>query len=218
MKNYLLKFAVFSAAAFVICFHSATIMAQTSALKSELSVAGFKLGDEEAAKKMLQGYSPRYDNESSQPRYFFYNEYGTQVMTITCFSKERPFLVVGIEVYAVGESYRNKHYQMKGVNSFVSESGFYIGEKPSAKSLIFAVPNVTRANEIIKKLGAPEADEKSGKTRNLRFRSDQVKELKAPKTTNSAVYFGAYTAQFRFVKNRLRRFSIGVESLAAKNL
>ena len=213
MKNHLLKFAFFSAAMLVLSLSAVSTFSQTA--KPELSVAGFRLGDEDATKSKLQGYSPRYDNELSQPKYFFYNEYGNQVMTITCLSKERPFLVVGIEVFAVGESYQNKHFQMKGVNSFVSESGFYIGEKPSATSLIFAVPNVTGAKNVIKKLGAPEGDEKGEKNvRTLRYRLSEVKELAA----TNAVNFGAYTAQFRFVKNRLRRFSIAVEANAAAKL
>ena len=216
MKNCLLKFALFSAAIFVLNFSVASTFAQTA--KPELSVAGFRLGDEDAAKKMLQGYSPRYDNALNQPRYFFYNEYGSQVMAITCYSKEHPFLVVGVEVFAVGESYQNKHFQMKGVNSFVSESGLFIGEKPSAKSLIFAIPNVTGAKNVIENLGTPESDEKSDKNvRILRFRSNEIKELKDSETIKG-INFGAYTAQFRFVKNRLRRFSIEVETNAAKKL
>lgn len=218
MKNYLLKFFLFSAAAFVLSVSAVSILSQTPAAKPELSVAGFRLGDEDAAKKILQSYSPRYDNELSQPKYFFYNEYGTQVMAITCYSKERPFLVVGIEVFAVGESYQNKHFQMKGINSFVSESGFFIGAKPSATSLIFAVPNVTGAKNVIKNLGTPETDEKSDKNvRVLRFRSNEIKELKTSEAVKG-INFGAYTAQFRFVKDRLRRFSIAVEAAAAKKL
>ncbi len=214
MKNHLLKFAFFSAAIFILSLAAISTFSQN--VKPELMVAGFRLGNEDATKAKLQGYSPRYDNEANQPKYFFYNEYGTQVMTITCYSKERPFLVVGIEVFAVGESYQNKHFQMKGVNAFVSESGFYIGEKPSAKSLIFAVPNVTGAKDVIKKLGAPEGDEKTDKNvRMLRYRLSEIKELTA---TIGGVNFGTYTAQFRFVKNRLRRFSVAVEANTAKKL
>ena len=219
MKNYLLKFAFFSAAAFILSFSAVSNYSQTPAVKAELSVAGFKLGDEDAAKMTLQNYSPRYDNELKQPKYYFYNEYGTQVMAITTLSKERPFLVVGIEVFAVGESYLNKHFQLKEFNSFGSGLGFFIGEKPSATSLIFAVANVTGPKEVIKKLGAPEADEKDNKTRTLRYRISEVNDLKARGAKNKNVNFGAYTAQYRFVKNRLRRFSIAVEaSPTAKNL
>ena len=216
MKNYLLKLAFFSAAMFFLSLSAVSTFSQTA--KPELSVAGFRLGDEETAKEKLKGYSPRYDNPLNQPKYFFYNEYGNQVMTLTAQSKERPFLIVGIEVFAVGESYQNKHYQMKGVKSFVSESGFYIGEKPSATSLIFAVPNVTGAKDIVKKLGAPEGDEKADKkVRILSYKLNEVGELETGEK-NKAVKFSGYTAQYRFVKNRLRRFSIAVEAKAAEKL
>jgi hypothetical protein len=219
MKTYLLKFAFFSAAAFILSFSAASNYSQTPAVKAELSVAGFRLGDEETAKTTLQNYSPRYDNELKQPKYYFYNEYGTQVMAITTLSRERPFLVVGIEVFAVGESYLNKHFQLKEFNSFGSGLGFFIGEKPSATSLIFAVANVTGAKEVIKKLGAPEADEKADKIRTLRYRISEVNDLKAGEAKSKGVNFGAYSAQYRFVKNRLRRFSIAVEAMpTAKNL
>lgn len=208
MKHHLLKIAFLATAMFVLSASAIQIFSQTT--QPELGIAGFKLGGDEAAVKVkLQGYSPRYDNELGQPKYYFYNEYGNQVMAITCYSRERPFLVVGIEVFAVGESYQNKHFQMKGVNLFVSESGFYIGEKPSAKSLIFAVPNVTGAKDVIKKLGTPETDEKADKNaRTLMYHSNEVKELPA----KNGVNFSAYTAQFKFVKNRLRRFSIALET------
>lgn len=215
MKNHLLKIAFLATAMFVLSISAVQTFSQTA--QPELGVAGFKLGGDEAAtKEKLQSYSPRYDNERGQPKYYFYNEYGNQVMAITCYSKERPFLVVGIEVFAVGESYQNKHFQMKGVNSFVSESGFYIGEKPSAKSLIFAVPNVIGAKDVIKKLGTPKSDETADKnTRILSYQLSDVKDLPAEKDVN----FGAYTAQFKFIKNRLRRFSIALETTqTAKNL
>ena len=219
MKNYLSKFAFFSMTAFILSLSVVSNYSQTPVVKAELSVAGFRLGDEETAKVTLQNYSPRYDNELNQPKYFFYNEYGTQVMAITTLSKERPFLVIGIEVFAVGESYRNKHFQLKEFNSFGSESGFFIGEKPSATSLLFAVANVTGAKDVIKKLGTPEADEKSDKTRTLRYRIKEVNDLKTREAKSKGISFGAYTAQYRFVKNRLRRFSIAVEAMpAAKNL
>lgn len=179
----------------------------------ELSVAGFRLGgDEETTKELLKGYSPRYDNELGQPKYFFYNEYGNQVMSITGYSRERPFLIVAIEAFGVGESYRNKHYQMKDKSSFISESGFFIGERPSAKSLIFAVANVTGAKDVLKKKGSPDADEKNDKVRTLRYQLNAVKELEEKEGKLKGVNFGSYTAEYRFYKNRLSRFSIKVNS------
>lgn len=217
MKNNLTKLAFLVTLSFVVILSANSVFSQT--VKPELSIAGFRLGDENTAKATLQNYSPRYDNELNQPKYFFYNEYGTQVMTITCYSKKRPFLVVGIEVFAVGESYQKKHYQLKGVNSFMSESGFFIGERPSAKSLIFAIPNVTGVKEVIKKSGVPETDEKPDKkVRILHYRLNEINELETHPAKNKEINFGAYTAQYRFVKNHLRRFSIAVEAATAKNL
>lgn len=213
MKNNLAKVTILATALFILCVGGA---AQTPLEPApELSVAGFRLGDETAAKKILQNYSPRYDNELAQPKYFFYNKYGTQVLSVTAHSKDHRFLIVAIEAFAVGESYQNKHFQLNDVASFTSESGFFIGEKASATSLIFAVPNITRPSDIIKKKGVPTADEKAEKARTLRYRFEAVKGLNA---AEKSVNFGTYTAQYRFVKNRLRRFSIAVETNAPKNL
>ncbi|MCY7347021.1 MAG: hypothetical protein LH614_12470, partial [Pyrinomonadaceae bacterium] len=181
----------------------------------ELGVADFRIGgDEEKTKFLLQNYAPRYDVETGQPRYFFYNEYGNQVMSLTGYSKERPFLIVAIDVYAVGESYQKKHFQMKDKSVFISESGFFIGARPSATSLILAIPNVTGANEVIKKKGAPDADEKNKKVRTLRYQIGEVKELENKEAKLKAVNFGAYTAEYRFYKNKLSRFTITVNTSA----
>lgn len=211
MKNYSIKSALFVLLCLVSIVSAATqASAQAAQGEPELSVAGFRLGDEETAKTVLQSYSPRYDNELNQPKYFFYNGYGNQVMSVTTHSRERPFLVVGVEVFAVGESYQKKHFQMKDTKSFMSESGFFIGARPSAASLIFAIPNVTRPKGIIKSKGQPQADEKSGKVRTLRYQFAAVKELEAREAKLRGVDFGAYTAEYSFRKNRLNRFSIAV--------
>lgn len=188
------------------------IVAQTARPAPELSAAGLRLGAEEANKIILQSYSPRYDNELKQPRYFFYNEYGNQVMSVTAYSKEHPFLVVAIEAFAVGESYQKTHYQMKDRATFMTESGFFIGARPSATSLIFAVPNVTGAKEVIRKKGAPDADEKADKTRTLRYKFGAVKELETAEAKLNGINFGSYTAEYRFVKNKLNRFVIALEA------
>ncbi len=214
-----IKFFSFMFSAVVCClllvFAANSAAAQTVA-EPEMSVVGLRLGDEEAGKKILQNYSPRYDNEKNQPQYFFYNGYGNQVMTVTAHSKEHPFLVVAVEVFAIGESYQKKHFQMKETNSFISESGFFIGARPSVTSLMFAIPNVTGPKEVMKKKGLPQADEKAEKVRTLKYQISAVKELKARKTTLPDVDFGAYTAEFRFYKNKLSRFKIAVETTDAK--
>jgi hypothetical protein len=85
MKNSLLKSVVFAIAFFnLMIFADISVRAQTARPDPEQCVAGFCLGEnEDTAKAMLQTYSPRYDNERHQPKYFFYNEYGNQVMSIT---------------------------------------------------------------------------------------------------------------------------------------
>ena len=77
--------------------------------------------------------------------------------------------------------------------------------------MIFGVPNVTGAKDVVKKKGAPTADDKSGKTRTLRYRTSAAKPPEA-----NRVNVGAYTAEYEFYKNKLKRFSIAVEATAAK--
>jgi hypothetical protein len=179
----------------------------------ELTAAGFRLGeDEEKIKSLLQGYSPRYDNESGQPKFFFYNGYGNQVMSLTGYSRERPFLIVAIEVFSVGESYQKTHYQLKDKNSFMTESGFFIGERPSVTSLMFAVPNVTRPNSIIKKKGTPDTDEKVKNVRTISYRFDAAGQMETPQAKTKGINFSLYTAQYRFVKNKLSRFTIAIDT------
>ncbi len=207
--------SIFLALTFFIFTIAAVVpaVAQVAEAQPELSVAGFRLGeDEEKTKAVLQGYSPRYDNEMGQPKYFFYNGYGNQVMSVTAYSKERPFLIVAIEVFSVGESYQKTHYQIKDKNSFMTESGFFIGMRPSVTSLMFAVPNVTAPKEIIKKKGVPEKDEKEKKARTLSYRLDSVEQLEAQEAKTKNINFGLYTAEYRFVKNKLRRFTIAVNT------
>ncbi len=217
MKNNLITsiFYAFLCGVLIVTAASSA-SAQTTQSEPELGVAGLRLGDEESAKNILQNYTPRYETDLSQPKYFFYNNYGTQVMTVSAYSKERPFLIVGVEVFSVGESYQKKHFQMKETNSFMSESGFFIGARPSTTSLMFAIPNVTDPNEVVKKKGKPQADEKSGKVRTLRYQFGTVKKLEAQEAKLKDVNFGAYTAEYRFYKDKLNRFSIAVNTAGAK--
>ena len=224
MKNIISKTSFRSFSIFLLLVLSfASAQAQTA--QPELSVSGFRLGDETENAKRLQSYSPRYDAETGQPKYFFYNEYGTQVLSLTALSKERPFLLVGIEVFAVGKTYRERHYQLKDTGFFVTESGFFIGEKPSATSMIFAVANVTGTKDVIGKKGTPTADEKDDKTRTISYRINasgetssgqaQFKEASLDSTNaqNSSEF---YKSEYRFVKNRLRRFSFSIDAASLK--
>jgi len=209
--------SILSALAFFLFTIFVAIPATAQTTQPELSVAGFRLGeDEEKVKTILQSYSPRFDNELGQPKYFFYNGYGNQVMSVTGYSKERPFLIVAIEVFSVNESYQKKHYQMKDINSFMSESGFFIGARPSVTSLLFAVPNITGPKEVIKKKGSPVADKKEKKARTLSYQFNAVGQLETQEPKLNGVDFGSYTAEYRFVKNKLRRFTIAVNASVPK--
>ncbi len=191
------------------------MLSQTTEPKPELCVAEICIGDnEEKVKTIFQNYSPRYDNELRQPKYYFYNNYGNQVMAITAHSKEYPYVIVGIEAFAVGESYQKTHYQMKEINSFITESGFFIGARPSVTSMLFGIPNVTKPKRVIKKKGLPVMDENIKKIRTIRYQIDAVKELETQAADTKKINFSSYTAEYRFVKNKLRRFSISVNTPA----
>jgi len=210
MKNHLLKSVFFSITFFsLITFAVTATRSQTTQRDPELCAAGFCIGEnEETVKAKLLGFSPRYDNELQRPKYFFYNEYGDQVMSITAYSQERPHLVVGIEVFGVDESYQKKHFQMKNTAAFTTESGFFIGLRPSATSMMFGIPNSTGPKEVIKKKGKPETDEKPDKLRILRYKFSEAKNLETPEANANQVNFSSYTAEYRFYKNNLRRLII----------
>jgi len=214
MKNILLKSVFFGLTSFILIgFAYSSVLSQTTEPKPELCVAGICIGDnEEKVKTLFQNYSPRYDNELRQPKYYFYNNYGNQVMAVTAHSKEQPYVIVGIEAFAVGNSYQKTHYQMKELNSFITESGFFIGARPSLTSMLFAIPNVTKPKGIIKKKGLPVVDEKIKKVRTIRYQIDEVKELETQAAHAKNINFGSYAAEYRFVKNKLRRFSISVNA------
>ena len=201
------------------------VSAQAQSVQPETSVSGFRLGDEAENAKRLQNFSPRFDDQTGQPKYLFYNEFGTQVLSLTALSKERPFLLVGIEVFAVGKSYQYKHYQLKDTGFFVTESGFFIGERPSAGSMIFGVANVTGAKDVIGKKGAPATDEKDGKARTISYRLNAAGESVAGQAQFKNAALGAtpaqnsvgfYKAEYRFVNNRLRRFSFSIDASSLK--
>ncbi len=223
MKKFNPKYVCASFAFFILlAFAGSSAFAQTAGFTPELSVEGFRLADDETASRaVLQNYSPRYDNETNQPKYFFYNEYGNQVLSVTAHSKEHPYLIVAVEVFAVGKSYQKKHYQMKDKSFFTSESGFFLGRRPSATSMLFAAPNMTGPKEIIKKKGTPSADEKLEKTRTLIYQFSSAKnansskaEMQNIKLNNApAPVFGSYRAEYHFVKNELRRFVIKIDNV-----
>lgn len=164
----------------------------------EQSIGGVKLNDEASGRAFLAGYSFRRD-EANRPVYYFYDEYGTQVLAFTAHSPERRFLIERAEVFRVERDYKKTYYVLKDV-SFTSESGFFLGNRPSAALLIFGVPNRTSIKKLIEKKGTPDERAKNGKTETL------VYNFAASPAGDVAV--GAYRAEYVFVGGKLDRFKI----------
>lgn len=176
----------------------------------EMSVAGLKLGDRVSGKAFLSLYQPRTD-EDGLPKYYFYNGQGTTVMKITAASVEDPYFVTGIEVFRVGESYRNRHFVLNDIGHFVTESGIFIGfrQKPGnmALAMIVGVPNVGRSNiigpkDVIRRKGEPDERAVNEKEETFDYR---VEDFKIAETNYK------YTAHYRFNKRELKQFIFKLE-------
>ena len=185
------------------------VNAQKSENSPELSVAGIELGNRESAKKFLtSGYSPRPE-EDGRASFYFYNEWGTQVMRLTADSMDDPYYLTEIEVFGVGESYTNTHYVAKDFGIFTTENGIFIGYKQSVASIIIGIPNVGRKNrigpkDVIDIKGEPLEREKTDKDRE--FVTYEIPGVKLSDGSTAA----DYNARYEFYKKKLRRFSIKI--------
>jgi hypothetical protein len=196
-----------------------TINAQDSKSTPEMSVVGVKLGDRESAKKyLLPGHIPRVDEEG-RVSYFFYNEWGTQVMRLTVASVDDPYFVTEIEVMAVGKSYQKRHYQDNENGLMMTENGIFIGFRQTAMNFIIGIRNAGKANtispdEVVKIKGAPKTREKVGE-------KGEVITYSLPDVTLTDDDLKAnYEARYEFSKNKLSKFSLKIkldsEKLAKK--
>lgn len=172
----------------------------------EMTVAGVRLSDEESGKAFLEKYTARRD-EKNRPVYYFYNEYATEVMKLTAVSEKNPYLIVGAEVYAVGESYRERHFQLNKITSFATESGFFVGVKQSAKSILFGVAEKTDKEKVIKAKGKPDETGKKEKREVLTYRLNELTAMSGGKE----VKISQYVAVYEFYKDKLKKFSINIE-------
>ena len=185
------------------------VNAQKSENTPELSVAGIELGNRESAKKFLtDGYSPRPE-EDGRASFYFYNEWGTQVMRLTADSMDDPYYLTEIEVFGVGESYTNTHYVAKDTGIFATENGIFIGYRQSVASIIIGIPNVGRKNRIGPKdvigiKGEPLERKKTEENREVV--TYEFSDVKLPGENVTA----DYAARYEFYKKRLRRFSIKI--------
>lgn len=176
----------------------------------ELSVVGVELGNRESAKEYLKtGHSPRPEPDG-RASYYFYNEWGTQVMRLTVPSVDDPFFITEIEVFAVGESYQKTHYQDKENGLFITENGVFIGFRETAMYVLFAVKNAGKKNQI----GPDSLVDIKGEPAE-RFESEQKREVLTYTIpgvkVKDAETPGTYTARYEFSKKKLRRFSFKIE-------
>ena len=170
--------------------------AQENLSSPEMEVAGVRLNDEESGRAFLSKYSPR-TGANGQPVYFFYNKYATEVLKLTGFSAKQPHLITSAEVYAIGKSYQEQHYQINNVTSFATESGFFVGVRQSAKSLIFGVAEKTDTEKIVKLKGKPDEINKNDKRETLIYKLNATKNPR-------------YIAVYEFNKDKLKKFSISI--------
>ena len=183
--------------------------------KPEMSVAGIELGNRESAKSFLtDGYAPRI-GEDGRVSYYFYNKWATQVMRLTALSMEDRYFITEIEVFRVGRSYRERHFQAEEIKLFETENRIFIGFKQTAAYLIAGVKNAGATNEfkpkhIVKMKGEPfeRVEAKEEKCETLVYRNADV-ELKDGGEAS-------YEAEYEFYKDKLRRFRLKVEPERAK--
>lgn len=196
-----------------------TAQAQESKQTPEMSVVGIELGNRESAKKyLLAGHAPRVDEEG-RASYYFYNEWGTQVMRLTVASVDDPYFITEIEVFSVSESYKKRHYQDKEHGLMMTENGIFIGFRQTAMNLIVGVRNAGKANiigpgEVVKIKGEPKDRIKEDENREVL--TYEISDIKLSEENLTA----DYEARYEFYKKKLKRFSLKInldtEKLAKK--
>ncbi|MEZ5425267.1 MAG: hypothetical protein R2747_03280 [Pyrinomonadaceae bacterium] len=184
--------------------------AQPKEVKPELSVVGVELGNRETAKKyLLPGHHPRAE-EDGRASYYFYNEWGTQVMRLTVPSVDDPYFINEIEVFSVGKSYQKRHYQDAEHGLMMTENGIFIGFRQTAMNLFVGIRNVGKKNQIgpealIDIKGEPTEREETGeKGEVLIYEIDNVKVADSETP-------GKYTGRYEFYKGKLKRFSLKID-------
>lgn len=192
----------------LILVFSATVSlkAQEKGSLPEMEVAGIRLNDEVSGKAFLSKYAPR-TGENGQPIYYFYNKYATEVLKLTAFSNKQPHLIVGAEVYSIGKTYREQHFQINETASFATESNFFVGVRQSAKSLLFGVAEKTDAEKVIKLKGKPNDVVKAENRETLTYELNDVEIMRDGKS----VKIPRYVAVYEFYKDKLKKISISIK-------
>ena len=178
----------------------------------DLSVIGIKLGTRAAAKAFLEGYQAR-QGEDGRPVYYFYNKFANQVMKLTGASFDDRFFITGIEVYKVNKSYSAAHFQAEKIGYFKTGKDIFVGYKQSKASMITGIPNVdgkdmTGPKTVIKKMGAPSEDVKTGEKETLIYKFPNIEITDENGKTNKF----DYSAQYEFIEGRLNRFILKISA------
>lgn len=178
-------------------------------LKPEMKVVDIELGNRESAEKFLSnGYHPKVE-EDGRASYYFYNEWGSQVMKLTAPSVEDKYFITEIEVYRVSEKYRDRHYQAKEIKYFQTENGIFIGFKQSAMYFFAGIKNagslnIVKPKNLVKIKGEPHVRNKADKKyETLIYKIPNIK-LSDGKTDAS------YEASYEFYKDTLKRFTLKI--------
>jgi hypothetical protein len=188
--------------------------AQEKTIAPDLSVAGVRLGNRASAKAFLEGFQPRI-GDGARPTYYFYNRSATQVMKLTGASFDDRFLIVEIEVYKVGTSYKAPHFQTDKIGFFKTESDIFVGYKQSTASAITGIPNVdgkdrTGPKTVAKKIGEPTRRATEGDRETLFY---EIPEIEIADETGKTAKF-AYAAQYEFSDDKLKKFVLKISPLA----
>lgn len=204
-----MKIRLYFLSLMVVSLFVCNINAQSkTAGKPDLIVAQFELGNREKAKDFLAGGYQSRRGEDGRPEYLFYNKFGTQVIKLVGASSEDPYFITEIEAFAVGESYKNKHFQLKDTGYFVTESGIFIGYRQSVASMIL-VPGVTRRDIIGPKDVIQIKGEPAERSVNEKKRDVFVYQFPNVKIAGESGTFN-YQARYEFANKQLRRFNLKI--------
>jgi hypothetical protein len=210
IKSHRLLYTAFTFV-FIFTVTAAYVDAQRPAMAPDLTVSGMRLGDRVSGKAFLENFQPRTDG--GRPTYYFYDKYAATVMKVTAASFDDPYFVTEVEVFAVDESYRNRHFYLDKVGFFETESGIFIGTRQSARgikmTMIFGspIPLGMMSNglkDILRKKGEPTERNKSGKDETMDYKIEAI-DIGGESPTK----YG-YEARYEFNSRRLQRYSMKI--------
>ena len=209
IKNKIMKIQTHFLSLLLIFVFAFVANAQSkTAVSPDLTVAQFELGNREKAKNFLAKGYPSRPGEDGRPEYLFYNEFGTQVMRAVGASQDDPYFITEIEAFAVGESYRNKHFYLKDTSYFVTGSGIFIGFRQSVASMI-TFPGVSRREIIGPKDVVKIKGEPAERTVNEKKRDVFIYKVPNVKIDGESGVYN-YEAHYEFYKKQVKKFNLKI--------